>query len=77
MTSALSSPAPTHMKRLGRVMAGNLKCRNMDYLGGKAARFPVPDEKIPWSVNWPEYKPVDYTAPSVQKGPVWADPDFR
>ncbi|PVD32988.1 hypothetical protein C0Q70_08436 [Pomacea canaliculata] len=40
-------------------------------------RFPVPDEKVPWNVDFPEYKPVDYTAPSVQKGPVWADIDVR
>ena len=55
---------------------GHVKCRNKDYQG-KVARTPVPDEKVSWSVEWPDYKPVDYTAPSVAKGPVWADPDFR
>ena len=47
-----------------------------EYRGG-VKRFPVPDDKVPWSVDWPEYQPVDYTAPSVLKGPVWADPDIR
>lgn len=57
-------------------MAGNLKCRNQDYQGN-VARAPVPDDKVSWAVSWPDYKPVDYTAPSVLRGPVWADPDFR
>lgn len=52
------------------------KARQAEYLGG-VRRFPVPDDKVPWSVDWPEYQPVDYTAPSVLKGPVWADLDIR
>ena len=40
-------------------------------------RFPVPDDMVPWDVDFPGYEPVDYTAPSVEKRPVWADPDFR
>lgn len=56
--------------------AGNLKCRNAKYQG-KVDRFPVPDEKLSWSVEWPDYKPVDYTAEAVLRGPVWADPDVR
>lgn len=47
-----------------------------EYRGG-VKRFHVPDDKVPWLVDWPEYQPVDYTAPSVLKGPVWADPDIR
>ena len=60
-------------------MAGagiHIKARQLDYQGG-VQRFPVPDDKVSWSVDWPEYQPVDYTAPVVLKGPVWADPDFR
>eukprot|EP00163_Fabomonas_tropica_P007048 TRINITY_DN1667_c0_g1_i5.p1 TRINITY_DN1667_c0_g1~~TRINITY_DN1667_c0_g1_i5.p1 ORF type:complete len:303 (-),score=52.27 TRINITY_DN1667_c0_g1_i5:348-1256(-) len=37
-------------------------------------RAAVPDDKVAWSVAWPEYAPVDYTAPAVAAGPVWADP---
>lgn len=55
--------------------AGNTKCRNAEYRGG-VARFPVPDEKVPWEVEWPEYKPVEYTADSVLKA-SWADVDHR
>ena len=60
-------------------MAGagiHVNARQLEYQGG-VKRFPVPDDKVSWSVEWPEYQPVDYTAPVVLKGPVWADPDFR
>ena len=57
-------------------VALHTKARQPEYLGG-TKRFPVPDDKVPWSVDWPEYQPVDYTAPSVLKGPVWADQDIR
>jgi hypothetical protein len=43
---------------------------------GNVARAPIPDNKVSWTVEWPDYKPVDYTSPRVLKGPVWADPDF-
>lgn len=40
-------------------------------------RQAVPDNKVPWSVEFPEYKPDDYTTSEVLKGPVWADPNIR
>ena len=51
------------------------KCRGQ-YAGG-IERFLVPDDKVSWSIDWKEYKPVDYTAAVVEKIPVWADIDFR
>ena len=51
-------------------------CRLHEYQGG-IKRFPVPEDKVSWQVDWPEYSPVDYTAPIVLSMPVWADPDFR
>lgn len=48
----------------------------IEYLGG-VRRFPVPQDKVPWSMAYPEYLPVDHTAPRVLSGPVWADPDIR
>lgn len=36
----------------------------------------MPDDKVGWSQNWPQYNPVSYTDPSVAKKPVWADPDI-
>jgi len=37
-------------------------------------RAPVPDERVPWSVAWPAYAPIEFTHESVAKQPVWADP---
>ena len=48
----------------------------LEYLGG-VRRFPVSEDKVPWSKEYPEYQPVDYTAPRVVAGPAWADPDVR
>ncbi|KAK3084733.1 hypothetical protein FSP39_018106 [Pinctada imbricata] len=39
-------------------------------------RSTVPDDKVPWSVPFPDYKPVDYTSPGILKGPVYADADI-
>lgn len=48
----------------------------LEYLGG-VRRFPVSEDKVPWSKEYPEYQPVDYTAPRVVAQPAWADPDVR
>ena len=40
-------------------------------------KYPVPDDKVTWDIMFEEYDPVDFTAPSVAKGPVWADPDIK
>ena len=53
----------------------NIKCRGT-YAGG-VERFPVPDDKVSWSIEWTDYNPVDYTSTVVDKMPVWADIDFR
>ena len=57
-------------------MAAVNNCRLHEYQGG-VKRFPVPEDKISWQVEWTEYSPVDYTASIVLSMPVWADPDFR
>ena len=41
----------------------------------QVARFPVPQEKVDWSVAWSEYRPVEFTAPHVKEA-VWADPEI-
>ena len=51
------------------------KCRGR-YAGGME-HFPVPDDKVSWSIDWPEYKPVDYTAPRVQIHSSRTDVDYR
>merc|ERR1712037_110865 len=54
------------------------KCRGETYKYGRdeVARLPVPEEKVPWSVEWPDYAPQDFTAPFVQ-GKEWADPAIQ
>ena len=51
------------------------KCRGK-YTGG-VERFPVPDDKVSWSIDWAEYKPVDYTATRVRVDPSRIDVDYR
>lgn len=59
-------------------MALHTKCRHPNvYPGEKISRFPVPDEKVRWNVDFPAYHPVEHTAKSVLNKPVWADPDIR
>lgn len=48
------------------------KARTSPYQGG-TERFLVPDDKIPFSVRFKPYAPVEYTAPFVLKCPPWAD----
>lgn len=51
----------------------HIKARDPVYTGSHTSRFPVPDDKVDWETEWPQYSPVNYTAPSVLKKPVWAD----
>lgn len=56
--------------------ATHIKARCSVYPGSDTHRFHVPDDKVSWATLWPEYSPVNYTAPSVLKSPDWADPDI-
>lgn len=51
----------------------HIKARCAVYPGSDTHRFPVPDDKVDWETDWPQYSPVNYTAPAVLKKPVWAD----
>ncbi|KAI0241034.1 ADP-ribose pyrophosphatase, mitochondrial [Lamellibrachia satsuma] len=54
------------------------KCRNQLYPRGKnITRFEVPDDKVLWTVPFPEYKPREFVSEAVLGKPVWADPDFK
>lgn len=56
----------------------HVKARVSEYPGAPGTRrLEVPDERVAWSVEWEGYKPVQYTAPVVQQGPAWADPDIK
>ncbi|EZA58090.1 ADP-ribose pyrophosphatase, mitochondrial [Ooceraea biroi] len=52
------------------------KCRQGIYPSSNAKRFEVPDEKVSWTVEYPEYKPVACTA-AVLQGKPWADPEIN
>jgi ADP-ribose pyrophosphatase len=68
--------AATIIKHLMKPRFLHTKARVLEYQGG-TKRTEVPDDKVDWNVEFPDYKPVDYTAPVVLSKPVWADPDFR
>ncbi|KAF6734510.1 ADP-ribose pyrophosphatase, mitochondrial [Oryzias melastigma] len=63
-------------KTMASSAALHVRARSTQYPGSTVARFPVPDDKVDWSVKWAEYKPISYTAPTVLKNPEWADPDI-
>lgn len=48
------------------------KARSSPYQGGPA-RTAVPDDKVFWTIAYPDYKPVTYVAGIVASQPVWAD----
>ncbi|XP_072163615.1 ADP-ribose pyrophosphatase, mitochondrial-like [Diadema setosum] len=62
---------------IGQALQLHIKAREPNYPNSTAKRLPVPDDKVQWTVNWPEYSPVRYTNDHVKAGPVWADPDIR
>lgn len=56
-------------------------CRNsnhgsqMPYLVSESIfRAYVPDDKVSWSAEFPEYSPAEFTSPSVLRNKDWADP---
>jgi hypothetical protein len=61
-----------------KLMSTHQKCRNDPYpCNPEVKRLPLPDDKVPWNVEFTEYAPTEYTAPSVLRQPVWADYDIR
>ncbi|XP_075977667.1 ADP-ribose pyrophosphatase, mitochondrial [Anticarsia gemmatalis] len=54
----------------------HFKCRGGLYPRSNVERFPVPDDKVSWSTEFSEYKPVKYTSPHIN-GQPWADPDIE
>ncbi|KAL0993638.1 hypothetical protein UPYG_G00110930 [Umbra pygmaea] len=56
--------------------APHVKSRCPQYPSSEIKRFPVPDDKVDWKIDWPLYKPETYTAPAVLNKPEWADPDI-
>lgn len=57
------------------IMGVHVKARCQIYPRTKdLKRFPVPDDKVPWESEFPDYAPEDFTSESILKGPEWADP---
>uniref|UniRef100_A0A8C4QCX7 ADP-ribose pyrophosphatase, mitochondrial n=2 Tax=Eptatretus burgeri TaxID=7764 RepID=A0A8C4QCX7_EPTBU len=57
-------------------LVSHVKARGKLYPGTSISRQPVPDDKVAWSVPFPEYCPPSYTTPVVLQMPAWADPDY-
>ena len=47
----------------------NSKSRTPRYPKSNVTRTSVPDDKVPWTVSWPDYNPIIYTAESVLLNP--------
>ena len=45
------------------------------YPSSNVQRFDVPENKVPWSVEFPEYEPNEFNSPAL-KGKPWADPEI-
>ncbi|KAL1440880.1 hypothetical protein MTO96_009051 [Rhipicephalus appendiculatus] len=58
-----------------RTMRLHTKCRGATYPGTNVQRLNVPDDKVPWTVRWPDYKPPEYSIPGLSSKP-WADPEL-
>lgn len=56
-------------------MSIHYKCRSHLYPRSNVERFPVPDDKVPWSAEFIEYNPTNYTSPSIE-GKPWADQEI-
>jgi len=39
-------------------------------------RFHVPDDRVDWTVDWPDYSPPTFTSPGAI-GKPWSDPEHR
>ncbi|XP_071850112.1 ADP-ribose pyrophosphatase, mitochondrial-like isoform X2 [Apostichopus japonicus] len=65
-----------HLSEMATTTGVHTKARSSPYPGSTVNRTTVPDDKVDWSAEWKDYSPVEYTAPSVKAGPVWADVDI-
>eukprot|EP00043_Microstomoeca_roanoka_P030244 m.25488 g.25488 ORF g.25488 m.25488 type:complete len:312 (+) comp9865_c0_seq2:205-1140(+) len=71
--TATTGQEPAHHHVVTRHFVGpHVECRNSRYLHGPA-RMLVPDDKVSWEVEFPEYDPPEYTADVVAANPEWAD----
>lgn len=55
------------------VKAKYVRCFTIEWYTFSFQRFQFSDDKVPWSVDFPDYKPVEYTTKKIQNNPK-ADP---
>lgn len=67
---------PSYSLKRGISSMIHRKCRNSIYPSSSVQRFTVPDDKVSWNVDFPDYSPVKYTS-KVLQGKPWADPDLE
>ncbi|XP_046418873.1 ADP-ribose pyrophosphatase, mitochondrial [Neodiprion fabricii] len=86
LASELSSAVESHLnKRIGSEAGDQMRdkiikmihqnCRQGVYPRSSVNRFEVPEDKVPWFKEFPDYNPASYSAPTIQ-GQPWADPDI-
>lgn len=63
--------ATIERKRLGPRLS-HINSRSKLY-DNQIERFPVPDDKIAWEMNFPEYKPIEFTTEKIKNNKK-ADP---
>ncbi|KAL6736226.1 hypothetical protein Aduo_006604 [Ancylostoma duodenale] len=64
-----------HLLRRARMIHKKCRVTDVPYLrSNNVFRCEVPDDKIRWSVEFPEYNPPDYTDPKTRSR-TWADPE--
>ncbi|XP_014237368.1 putative nudix hydrolase 6 [Trichogramma pretiosum] len=64
------------MKRGISIKFIHAKCRNNIYPLSNIQRSEVPDDKVIWDTNFPEYNPINYTSKALE-GKPWADPSIE
>ena len=47
----------------------------MQLVSFRCSRFEVPEDKVSWDVDFPDYDPIEFFA--VQPVPIPEDPDYR
>lgn len=52
------------------------KCIKGLYPSSNILRYEIPEDKVPWSVEFEEYQPEEYNSP-VLIGKPWADPEIN
>jgi hypothetical protein len=86
-----TTPVFERVSKAKKYVQLHVKCRNNDAnakifyqsnmdkeKGSVVERCYIPDEYVPWSENWSDYKPIEFTDQKILAQPAYADPiDLR